>query len=400
MAAVIDARSREIEEQRERALRALLLRPLMTADDPAFHLVRAHGEYLRDWLARECGWVLRIERTYARLQKRPADLGDSSRGAEGFNRSRYVLLCLALAVLEREDVQITLQRLGERLIAEAAAPELAAAGFAFGLDKQSERRDLVQVCRLLLELGIISRVAGDEQAYINQSGDALYDINRPVLAALLAGDRGPSALTAADQGDCHMRLQALVAENTPQGEEARRTAIRHRLSRRLLDDPVVYLDALEPAEQDYFLNQRGAMGRRLAGATGLTAEHRGEGSALVDEDGDLTDIALPKPGTDGHAALLLAEFLAERLRSGNTAPVPRAEVDAFMRDAARTQRKYWRKATQEAGAERELAATAIKRLAALRLVHYDGETIHPLAAVCRFRLGASRVKQNDLLDTL
>src|SRR5699024_11122378 len=74
MAAVIDARSREIEEQRERALRAILARPLMTADHRLFHLLRIHAEYLRDWLARECGWVLRIELDYARLLKGPADI--------------------------------------------------------------------------------------------------------------------------------------------------------------------------------------------------------------------------------------------------------------------------------------------------------------------------------------
>lgn len=399
MAAVIDARSREIEEQRERALRALLSRPLMTADHRAFGLVRAHADHLRDWLARECGWVLRVEREYARLFKRPADFMDSRRGTAGFNRNRYVLLCLALAVLEREEVQITLQRLGERLIAEAAAPELAATGFAFTLDKQAERRDLVQACRLLLDLGIISRVAGDEQAYINQSGDALYDIHRPMLSALLAGDRGPSALTGADGGDCEARLRALVAENVPESEGAQRTAIRHRLARRLLDDPVVYLDELDAEEREYFSQQRGTMCHRLATATGLTAEHRAEGSALVDETGDLTDAPLPQQGTDAHATLLLAEFLATRMRAGDDTPVPNAEITAFMRAAARDHRKYWRKAAQEVGAERELASTALNHLEALNLVSRHGETVRPLPAVCRFRL-ESRVQQQDLLDDL
>lgn len=398
MAAVIDARSREIEEQRERALRALLLQPLMTAEHRAFGLVRAHADPLREWLARECGWVLRVEREYARLFKRPSDIMDSLRGTAGFNRNRYVLLCLALAVLEREEAQITLQRLGERLIAEAAAPELAATGFTFTLDKQTERRDLVQVCRLLLDLGIIGRVAGDEQAYINQSGDALYDIHRPLLSVLPAGDRGPSALTDADKGDFNVRLRALVAENVPEGEGAQRTAIRHRLSRRLLDDPVVYLDELDTPEREYFSHQRGPMGHRLAAATGLTAEHRAEGSALVDAAGDLTDVPLPQQGTDAHATLLLAEFLAERMRAGDDSPVPDAEITAFMRKAAREHRKYWRKATQEAGTERELANAALNRLEALRLVRRHGDTVRPLPAVCRFRLGESRVKQKDLLS--
>ena len=398
-AAVVDARSREIDEQRERALRALLARPLMRPHDRAFSLVRAHVDYLRPWFARECGWMLRVERDYARLFKRPADVGDATRGAAGFERGRYILLCLALAVLEREDVQITLQRLGERLIAEAADPALADTGFTFALDKQAQRRDLVAVCRLLLDFGVLGRVAGDEGAYINQSGDALYDIHRPVLAVVLAGDRGPSALAEAHTLD--ERLHALTADNVAEGDEARRTALRHHLARRLLDDPVVYLDTLDAPTRDYFTSQRGVMTRRLADAAGLVAEHRAEGTALVDAAGDLTDVALPQQGTDAHATLLLAEFFAERLRAGDTGPVPDAEVVARMRDAAQRHRKYWRKAAQETGAARELADAAIYRLEALNLVQREGDIVHPLPAVCRFRLGEAEVRQNkDLLDRL
>lgn len=390
-AAVIDAKSREIDEQRQRALRALLARPLMTAEDRSFYLVRAHADYLRTWFARECGWVLRVERGHARLAKRGTDASDATRGVGDFNRNRYILLCLALAVLEREDVQITLARLGERLMVEALDSHLVARGFTFALDRQSERRDLVNICRLLLDLGIITRVAGDEQAYINQSGDALYDIHRPVLAAVLAGDRGPSAL--ADVEATEARLDALITDNAAEGEDARRTVLRHRLSRRLLDDPLVYLDELETDEHDYLLNQRGPMGRRLAEASGLVTEHRAEGTALADERGDLTDVSLPQQGTDGHATLLLAEFLAERLRSGQAGPVPEAEILAFMREAARKNRKYWRKSAQEAGAERVLAAAALYRLEALRLVRRAEQTVEPLPAICRFRLGEARVHQ-------
>src|SRR5699024_6539000 len=231
-AAVVDARSREIQAQRRRALRALLQRPLMHAEHPVFPLVRAHADELRTWFARECGWTLRIERSHARLAKRPADIDDATRGARGFNRERYVLLCLTLAVLEREDVQITLARLGDALMAEALDESLVAAGFEFTLDRQSQRRDLVAVCRLLFDLGVLAHVAGDENAYIQQAGDALYDIQRPVLAAMLVGQRGPSVLT--DTQTTEDRLQALAADPPAEGEDARRARLRHRLARRLL----------------------------------------------------------------------------------------------------------------------------------------------------------------------
>lgn len=426
-AAVIDAKTREIDEQRQRALRGLLARPLITANERLFALVRAHADYLRTWFAREAGWVLRIERGHARLSKQPADVTDATRGAPEFNRNRYILLCLALAVLEREDVQITLARLGERLIVEALDTSLVAAGFVFALERQTERRDLVQVCRLLLDWGVISRVAGDEQAYINQSGDALYDIHRPVLAAVLAGDRGPSVLRQAGEvtgdravDDTPMRLAALTADAAIEGDDARRTALRHRLARRLLDDPLIYTDELAPDAREYFLNQRGAMGRRLADATGLVPEHRLEGSALVDERGELSDVSLPQQGTDAHATLLLAEFFAQRLRADpdnaarqvdppaaapeQSAPVPEAAILAFMRDAAHRHRKYWRKTTREPGAERALAEATLDRLVALRLVRRSEHTVVALPAVCRFTLGEARVArgggQADLLGDL
>lgn len=65
------------------------------------------------------------------------------------------------------------------------------------------------------------------------------------------------------------RLHALVAEHPVDSEEGRRTALRHHLARRLLDDPVVYLDALEGDMRAYFVNQRGPMASRLCEAAGL-----------------------------------------------------------------------------------------------------------------------------------
>src|SRR5947209_1521163 len=144
-------------EERERALRALLMRPLMSAADPELELVRRHAEYLRDWLVRETGWNLQVERQCARLYKRPATLDDATRGLPEFDRDRYVLLCLACAVLERAESQITLRALGERLLEAAADPELAARNFTYTLEGARERRALVSICRLLLELGVLAR---------------------------------------------------------------------------------------------------------------------------------------------------------------------------------------------------------------------------------------------------
>jgi uncharacterized protein (TIGR02678 family) len=389
---------RQHREESCGALRALLMTPLMTSSHSDFAAVRRHAEALREWFARETGWNLHIERDCARLYKRPADLLDATRGLPDYNRRRYVLLCLACAVLERADPQITLRVLGDRLLTLAAEPALAARGFTFTLQAPHERRELVAVCRTLLAFGVLVRVAGDEEGYVRHSAegaehlnDALYDVQRRVLAGMLAAVRGPSTWPEeeAPVGVEH-RLQSLVAEHVPDSDEGRRTAVRRDLSRRLLDDPVIYIDSLDSNARSYFLNQRGPMGARLAEAAGLVAEQRAEGLALVDETGSLTDVSMPAEGTDAHVTLLVAEFLSGRLRieAGTSAILgTESDIAAFVGSIKERYGSYWRKSAREPGAERELARDALDRLERLRLIALCGQEIQPLPALARFAVG-------------
>ena len=391
--------------------------PLMTPAHDAFGAVRRHADELRSWFARETGWALHIERDCARLYKRPADLQDAHRGLPGYERRRYVLLSLACAVLERADPQITLRVLGERLLALAADPSLGARDFSFTLIAVHERRELVAVCRTLLELGVLRRVAGDEEGFVRAASgaadgaDALYDVQRRVLAGMLAAVRGPStwpvetAPVTLDE-----RLNALVAEHPVDSEEGRRTALRHHLARRLLDDPVVYLDGLDGDLRAYFANQRGPMASRLCEAAGLVAEQRAEGTALVDEDGGLTDVVMPAEGTDAHVTLLVAEFIAGRQRSEARTPERSDaagvdEIEAFLADARSRYGSYWRKSAREPGSEHELARIALERLEKLHLVaRHDGRVV-PLPALCRFSIAEADIRapvaptQASLFDT-
>jgi uncharacterized protein (TIGR02678 family) len=402
-------RQRQVHEEEEReSLRALLRRPLLGPQHEAFSLVVRHAEALREWFLRETGWLLEVDRGGARLFKRPADLASAVRGFEHYDRRRYVLLCLACAVLERADPQITLRLLGERLLSLAAEPELAALGFSFALASQQERRELVSVCKTLLDLGVLGRVAGEEEAFVQASGeqaDALYDIHRRALAGMLAAVRGPSTWAPQEApASLDDRLRALTEEPVPDSDEGRRTAIRHQLARRLLDDPVVYIDRLEPEARAYFVTLRGTMAARLCDATGLTPESRAEGLALVDADGELTDLAMPAEGTEAHATLLVADFLARGCRRGGSsgsataqeptgaAPVRTADVVVFLREAKARFGRYWRKSARVAGAEAELADIAVHKLEKLHLVERHGDAIAPLPAISRFALGEADVR--------
>jgi uncharacterized protein (TIGR02678 family) len=414
MTAIVGKDSRTIGQQQRRfqneefrsAVRALLMTPLMSPDRDDFAAVRRQAEALRDWFGRETGWTLQIEQEGARLYKRPADLAGTTRGLPFYDRRRYVLLCLACAVLERADRQITLRLLGERLLQFAAEPTLVASGFSFTLGVSQERRELVAVCRTLLELGVLQRVAGDEDAFVHAGGDqadALYDVQRRMLAGMLAAVRGPSTFPPEQVPvTLDQRLHALVDEHVADSDEGRRTALRHQLTRRLLDDPVVYIDTLDAESRAYFVNQRGAMAARLCDAAGLLAEQRAEGLALVDEAGSLTDVAMPAEGTDAHATLLVAEFLATAYRkrqtdaAGATSPlaglIREQDVVDHLRESKPRYGKYWRKSAREPGAERELAEIAIERLEKLQLIVRDADTVYPRPALARFALGEAEVR--------
>ncbi|WP_440105191.1 TIGR02678 family protein [Streptosporangium sp. H16] len=378
----------EERAQRRAALRALLSKPLLTTENDADRLVlvRRHLTELRDWLSRETGWRLLADAETARLFKTAPSLSDATHPARGragepFGRRRYVVLCLALAVLERADAQTTLGRLAEEVLNAAAEPGL---GFAFALDSRAERADLVAVVRMLLGWGVLRRVSGDEDAYLSATGDVLYDVRRPVLATLLTGARGPSTVGATAFEE---RLAELTAEPVADTDELRNQAMRRRLTRRLLEDPVVYYDDLDEAERAYLVSQRQAITRRVEEATGLLPEIRAEGVAMVDPDDELTDVRMPEQRTDGHVTLLVAEHLAARGEASTD------ELHAFVRQAAVAHSAFWRKGVTEPGAEEELLADALDRLSALRLIEIGPGRVRGLPAIARYALEEPTVRE-------
>lgn len=382
-----------------RATRALLREPLLRHDTSpeAFRHIRRHAAELRDWFDQNTGWGLHVDSEVARLFKRAAPDSDGTHPARDprsgvpFSRRRYVLLCLALSVLERADAQITLGRLAEGIIGGAVDDQLAAAGVTFELSGREQRGDLVAVVRVLLQLGALARVAGEEDAFVRAVGDVLYDVERHVLAVLVSAPRGPSTIAAEA---FEMRIDELVAEPDAISDELRTRAIRHRLTRRLLDEPIVYFDELTEPELAYLTSQRAALTRRISQRTGLVAEIRAEGIAIVDPRDELSDVRMPEVGTDGHVALLITEYLAARVDDGAGCPV--GELHALVRRLAVEHRSYWRRSTRDPGAETGLVEQALQRLAALRLIARAGDVVRPLPALARFGLAAPTLPSEAL----
>jgi len=397
---LFDVLEQNRRDEQQRALRALLARPMLLHTDPAYPLVRKHADTLRQWLNRETGWSLIVEDDFARLAKRVANHHDTTRsarlnkpaGAPPFSRRRYALTCLALAELERGEAQITLGRLGEAIRQSAADPALKAEGLQFSLEERSERRDLVAVVRLLLELGVLNRVTGDEDSFVHAQQDVLYDVNRRLLSSLLVVSRGPSLLESeldekkTGTNPLSQRIAAITETFVPDTLDARNTALRRSLTARLLDDPLLYYHELSEEELAYLTSQRPHIARRIREATGLIDEVRAEGMAMVDPTGELSDERLPSEGTEGHATLLLADYLAaQRTRQ------PLETLHARMRSWIDEYSRYWKKAVRENGAEEELCRKALQRLSALRLVEISDNGVQPLPAIGRHVLGETTI---------
>lgn len=263
----------------------------------------------------------------------------------------------------------------------------------FTLGGREERADLVAAIRLLLGYGVLVRVAGDEESYVSSGGDALFDVDRRVLAAMLSSAHGPGLVGAAlGSAPTIDRIEAALHEPPPAYTEEEATRrVRHAVSRRLLCDPVVYYDELPDDQRSYLVGQRVPLTRRLAEATGLVPELRAEGVALVDPDDQLTDVRMPEQGTDGHATLLLAEHLA----TAGSADV--AALRRRVRQLAEDHAAYWRRTAREPGAENAIVAEALDRLVGLGLVRVTGDgpdaVVHPLPALRRFAVTAPSIKE-------
>lgn len=369
------------------------MQPLLPAGGPRaeiYRLVRRHQEYLQSWFAHWPGWNLQVQPGLVRLEKTASSDDDATRGAVDptnhmpFTRRRYALFCLTLSVLCHEDRQTTLKQVAERLQITARLDDrLAAAGFELDLRTQPHRRDLVGVMRLLAEYQILIRLDGDDTQYLRGDGDCLYRVDHALAAATLSIARGPSTITDTELQD---RIESINAAARPAGEEPRSRELQYRLIRRLLDDAVVYLDDLNEHEIEYFRHQRTRLLQELETATGLVAEVRQEGVALLDADGDLSDFRLPEQGTRGHAVLLTAEWLADRSAQSSSPAVTTEELTGFLQALAEEHQNHWRKGVAEADGVEQLTTEVLRTMESLRLILRRGERIDPLPAISRYRL--------------
>ncbi|NKY24730.1 TIGR02678 family protein [Nocardia gamkensis] len=317
----------------QRAARVILANHLVTRTYPdriALPLIRRWATELREDLAELFGYRLEVTETTARVFP-VLDRLDAGRPARTpaervFDRRRYAYLALALAALGRAGDQITLSELADQVAAYASRVD----GLELATDRAADRDAFVDAVGWLTARGALTLADGDAGGWASDpdAGEALYDIDRPVVFALF---RPPRA------------LQHLHSVRGLLGEEATGTTvsapgttgaeIARRVRRALVEQPVVYAEDLAPEERPALAQERLVAEVELF--TGLRAERRAEGVALIDTSGRLSDVRFPGTGTLAQVALLLAGEIADRVLDIDH-PLPRrhavAEPDAALAD--------------------------------------------------------------------
>jgi uncharacterized protein (TIGR02678 family) len=434
---VIEAASDDSRGTRARAVRLLLRHPMLTAERAAaaslpFPDLVANADRLIQWFDEVTGWKLIVDdrRGFARLVKtgafgdrrRPATSARSSR--RPFTRRRYTLLCLLMATLESADRQVTLRDIAAAVAAATAALDDVD---TFDPTQHDERAALVDAVLALVELGVLEEKDARDD-YIDQPGtaNALYHVDSRRLSALLITPRAIAAASCVAEvfhDDQYAPWDSVIAEEAtealpewlrhspvlppapardeedverPTTETQRRLRVRHRLMRRLLDDPVLYYDQMTAAEREFLTSITAWAVKRLTDV-GFEVERRAEGWLLVDPDSIATDVTFPAGETGGNvkqAALLLLDALVTKARATNSRTWARGEVTEMVATLLAKHPKW--AAAYQGDDGRALTREVLHLLASLSLVTRDDLTVTHLAAAARYTANA---KDLDL-DTL
>ncbi len=381
-----EAAARFVDEhvalERCRAVRALLMRPLLLAEvDPeGFALVRRHRDWIAERFEHLLGYRLSVRADHARLHKqplrpyrdRPARIQPVSRrpgpedGWRAFSRRHYVLMALLLAVLEAH------QGRSQALIGDLAT-EVGALGSELGLridfERRDERKAFAEALDLLVRNGVLRRRDGSAEVFVSRdtsAEEALFDVEHSRLGDI----KGTAAAIAEDS--TAESLIALPAPATEEGERARR---RRRIAATLVEEPVLYTDELTPAEVDSYRAQRHRIEPELELLTGLVAERRREGSALVDPGRALTDRRFPTRSSESQLALLLCARLRRLAHESGREAIPLPDIESELA-------KLRRRSRVVGGAE--VDAGVLELMRAHRLIELDGGLLRVLPACARF----------------
>src|SRR6516162_8977148 len=235
----------------------------------------------------------------------------ASRYGRPFDRRRLAYLCLVLASFQRSRVEISLADLVRAFTPAANAID----GLGFDPTVTAHKAAVVDVLDWLADRGALRLSDGSLESWAADAerGDALYDIDHDICAALFRPARPVQHLTSA--------AGLLDSTFVSAKRSAQREAAAQHAARALLEYPVVYYAQVEP-EIAEALRQPG-VAESLTRLTGLATERRAEGIMLADAGGRFTDRPFPgRGGAVNRAAGLLLAKIADLIDDPGQLPPP------------------------------------------------------------------------------
>jgi uncharacterized protein (TIGR02678 family) len=319
----------------QQAARLVLRHPLITASYPdktSLPLVRRWAGQLRADLAEVLGYTLVSTGETIRL-RRAQDTLDPTRPAltrarRPFDRRRYAYLVLTLSALGRSGSQIALSELADAVAAEAGRID----GLGMDTSRKADRDAFVDAVAWLDARGALRMADGSAAEWVNdpERAEALYDIDREVVAAVYAPSRVLQHLSSVTE-----LLSGTDRGSLAQGINAARRVAARRARRLVLENPVVYYADVDPGLRGQLRSP--ALAEDLERLTGLPLERRAEGVALVNTGQRLSDVTFPGTGTVAQAALLLCARIAGYLQRNRSRVdyLPAATAAERLAEAAR-----------------------------------------------------------------
>ena len=346
------------------AARHLVAHPLVLAEtDPdTFRLVRRHEHTLDRWFTQRFGYRLQVAADTARLFKntvvaRRRPLRTAADPGRPFSTREYTMLALALAAVAAGPNVISLRDLLHEIRSAATDAGVTVT------EAPADRRALVTALKWMVRHGAAGEAHDRIEHYATDSeADAVLRI-RPDRVALLPLPALARSETVADLLD---------------RSDQRQPSPRRWMRSTLLEEPVLYRDDLEDDEWTELRRRLGEESRMLDEMFGLRLEARAEGVAAIDPEDRMTDSPFPRPGTVGHAALLLID----RLTQAGYASVALSEVVDAVTALAEEYRRYWSRLADDSD---RLTVEVLELLEDHRLAESSDGTVRLLPAAWRYR---------------
>ncbi|MCW2277667.1 TIGR02678 family protein [Heliophilum fasciatum] len=299
------------QQERVACAQALLNRPWISKeDDPElFQAIKQHYEELRSFFQEYCDLVLIVTRYMAKLDKYPT-VAHPWMGFEEFTHCRdYTLFAFCLWYLEGKG---ELEQFLLTDMIEEIRDYLAGVDRDIDIDWNvyDHRLSMARALRKLRDLSIVTAVDGDETEWSrsgNGEHNVLYECGRAQSFLLR---RFPRDLTT------YTSIASLGEGDYADTDEGRVRRRRHRVFRRLIQEPVVYDGDWTDDERQYVLTQRRYLLEALEKHLGLTGQRYREGLLVFHPELSGEALLFPTGKAISDIAVLFAGELRRRRAQG------------------------------------------------------------------------------------